>query len=101
LAFPSLYEGFGLPALEAMACATPVLASTTSSFPEVVGDAGLLVDPVDVPAIADGLRKLADDAGLRRELGERGLVRASSFTWQRAATETLAVLRDADRASRK
>jgi glycosyltransferase involved in cell wall biosynthesis len=99
LAFPSLYEGFGLPALEAMACAAPVLASNTSSLPEVVGDAGLLVDPLDVAAIADGLRTLADDAALRHELGQRGLVRATSFTWQRAATETLTVLRDAHRAS--
>jgi glycosyltransferase involved in cell wall biosynthesis len=95
LAFPSLYEGFGLPALEAMACATPVLTSNTSSLPEVVGDAGLLVDPLDVDAIAGALRRLADDEKLRAELGERGAARAASFTWQRAATETLAVLREA------
>jgi glycosyltransferase involved in cell wall biosynthesis len=95
LAFPSLYEGFGLPALEAMACATPVLTSTTSSLPEVVGEDGLLVDPLDVGAIADGLRALADDPNLRRDLGERGLARSAHFSWQRAAAETLAVLRDA------
>ena len=100
LAFPSLYEGFGLPALEAMACATPVLTSNTSSLPEVVGDAALLVDPLDVAAIADGLRTLADDADFRSVLGERGLARAADFTWQRAATETLAVLRAARAASR-
>ena len=99
LAFPSLYEGFGLPALEAMACATPVLTSTTSSLPEVVGDAGLLVDPLDVGAIADGLRRLVDDESLRTALGQRGAARAADFTWQRAATETLAVLRDAHAAS--
>jgi glycosyltransferase involved in cell wall biosynthesis len=95
LAFPSLYEGFGLPALEAMACAAPVLTSNTSSLPEVVGDAALLVDPLDVAAIADGLRRLADDPDLRRDLGERGLVRSAGFTWERAAQETLTVLRTA------
>ena len=93
LAFPSLYEGFGLPALEAMGCGTPVLASNSSSLPEVVGDAGLLVDPLDVDAIADGLSRLATDEPLRRELGERGRARAASFTWERAAQETLAQLR--------
>lgn len=101
LAFLSLYEGFGLPALEAMACATPVLTSNTSSLPEVVGDAALLVDPLDVGAIADGLRLLADDADLRRVLGERGLARAAGFTWQRAAAETLAVLRAAHAATHR
>jgi len=95
LAFPSLYEGFGLPALEAMACSTPVLSSNTSSLPEVVGDAGLLVDPRDVSAIATGLGRLADDADLRRSLGERGRIRAAGYTWERAARETLAVLRAA------
>ena len=95
LAFPSLYEGFGLPAVEAMACATPVLASNTSSFPEIVGDAGLLVDPLDVDTIADGLRRLVDDAALRRHLGALGQVRAARFTWERAALETLTVLRSA------
>ncbi len=92
LAFPSLYEGFGLPALEAMACGTPVLASTSSSLPEVVGDTGLLVDPLDVDAIADGLTRLAADPSLRAALGELGRARAAEFTWARAARETLAVL---------
>jgi glycosyltransferase involved in cell wall biosynthesis len=95
LAFPSLHEGFGLPALEAMACGAPVLTSNTSSLPEVVGEAGLLVDPLDTDAIAAGLAHLADDADLRRELGQRGSVRASGFTWERAARETLGVLRAA------
>ena len=95
LAFPSLYEGFGLPALEAMACGTSVLASNTSSLPEVVGNAGLLVDPLDVEAIAVGLERLVTDAGLRRELAERGLARAAGFTWERAARETLTVLGEA------
>lgn len=100
LAFPSLYEGFGLPALEAMSCGTPVLTSSTSSLPEVVGDAGLLVDPLDVDAITHGLARLADDAGLRHDLGRRGLARAADFTWERAAEQTLAVLRAAHTAQR-
>ncbi|HZO32932.1 MAG TPA: glycosyltransferase family 1 protein [Chloroflexota bacterium] len=101
LAFPSLYEGFGLPALEAMACATPVLTSNTSSLPEVVGDAALLVDPLDVDAIAEGLRKLAGSSDLRKHLGTLGLARAADFTWQRAAPQTLAVIRSAYAATRK
>lgn len=95
LAFPSLYEGFGLPALEAMACGAPVLTSSTSSLPEVVGQAGLLVDPLSTEAIAAGLGRLADDPELRRTLGERGRLRASLFTWEHAAHQTLAVLRAA------
>ena len=95
LAFPSLYEGFGLPALEAMACGTPVLTSATSSMPEVVGEAGLLVDPLDVDAIAAGLARLADAVELRRDLGRRGEARAAGFTWERAARETLAVMKAA------
>jgi glycosyltransferase involved in cell wall biosynthesis len=98
LAFPSLYEGFGLPALEAMACGTPVLTSNTSSMPEVVGQAGLLVDPLNVGAIAAGLTRLADDPELRRTLSERGQQRAGLFTWERAAQESLGVLRAAGNA---
>ena len=95
LTLPSLYEGFGLPALEAMACGTPVLASTGSSLPEVVGDAGVLVNPLDVDAIASALVRLASDSALRAELGARGVERAAAFTWDRAARETLSVLREA------
>ena len=95
LTLPSLHEGFGLPALEAMACGTAVIASNTTALPEVVGEAGLLVDPLDVGAIAEALRRLAADPTLRAELGARGRERAAGFTWKRAAHDTLAVLRDA------
>jgi glycosyltransferase involved in cell wall biosynthesis len=86
--FPSLHEGFGLPPLEAMACGTPVLASNRTSIPEVVGDAGLLVEP-DEEALADGLRRLLADDTLRDELRRRGLARAARFTWKRTAERTL------------
>jgi glycosyltransferase involved in cell wall biosynthesis len=92
LVFPSLYEGFGLPALEAMACAVPVIAGNASSLPEVVGDAGLLVDPVDVDALADAIGRVLADEGLRQELALRGLARSREFSWERAARATLAVL---------
>jgi glycosyltransferase involved in cell wall biosynthesis len=90
--FPSLYEGFGMPVLEAMACATPVLTSTTSALPEVAGDAALLVDPHDTEAIAEGIARLLSDAALRERLRERGMQRAAQFTWHRCASETLRVL---------
>lgn len=91
--FPSLYEGFGMPVLEAMACGTPVLTSNVSALPEVVGDAGLLVEPYDVGAIADGLRLLVEDPGHREELARRGLERARRFTWPQVADQTLRVYR--------
>ena len=90
-AYPSLWEGFGLPVLEAMACGTPVLTSDVSSLPEVAGDAALFVPPTDVEAIADGLTRLLGDAELRADLCERGLRRAAAFSWERCARETLAV----------
>ena len=80
LTFPSLYEGFGLPANEAMLLGVPVLAADTASLPEIAGDAALLVDPYDVPAIASGLRRLDTDAGLRAELAKRGPVQAERFS---------------------
>jgi len=97
LAFPSLYEGFGLPALEALACGLPTLTSNTTSLPEVVGDAALIVDPLDTDAIADGLWRLLTDGGLRAELRARGLERARVFSWARAAAATLATLEEAAR----
>lgn len=92
-AFPSLQEGFGLPVLEAMACGTACLTSSVSSLPEVAGDAAVLVDPADVEAIADGLRRVLGDPGLRGDLAARGLSRAGTFTWDRTARETLAFLK--------
>jgi glycosyltransferase involved in cell wall biosynthesis len=91
--FPSLYEGFGLPPLEAMACGTPVACSNTSSMPEVVGDAALTFDPRDDEAMAEALRRIVDDADLQAELRERGLRRAAQFSWARAARETAALYR--------
>lgn len=83
--FPSLYEGFGLPPLEAMACGTPVLTSNTSSLPEVAGDAALLVDPNSVEEIAEGIKRLVTDVDLRQMLSRQGLERSKAFTWERAA----------------
>lgn len=92
-AYPSIYEGFGLPPLEAMACGTVVLAAQASSLPEVVGDAGLLVPPDDVAGMAAGLRRLLDDAELREALRQRGLERSRLFTWARTAQETVRLYR--------
>nr|MBC7245819.1 glycosyltransferase family 4 protein [Chloroflexota bacterium] len=89
--FPSLYEGFGLPPLEAMACGTPVVCSNAGSLPEVVGDAALLVDPYDVEALAEAMHRVLHDPALCEELRQKGLARAQQFTWEKAALETLAV----------
>ena len=90
-AYPSLWEGFGLPVLEAMACGTPVLTSDISSLPEVAGAAAVLVPPTDVEAIADGLLRLLEDAALRADLAERGRRQAANFSWERCARETLSI----------
>lgn len=89
LAYPSLYEGFGLPVLEAMACGTPVLASDIPVMEEVAGDAALLVDPYRVDAIADGLFRLLKDDTLRKQLVEKGFRRVRSFSWEENARQTL------------
>lgn len=92
-AFPSLYEGFGLPPLEAMACGTPVMASQAASLPEVVGDAGLLVDPYDAEQMSAALELLILDQGLRQDLRRKGIARAAGFTWRAAAQKLLGVYR--------
>ncbi|HMH51957.1 MAG TPA: glycosyltransferase family 1 protein [Candidatus Acidoferrum sp.] len=89
--FPSLYEGFGWPPLEAMACGTPVVTSNVSALPEVVGDAALTIDPLDVEALAAAIRRLWDDEALRDTLRARGLERARRFTWEVTARLTLDV----------
>ncbi len=86
-AFPALYEGFGLPVLEAMACGTPVVTSNVSSLPEVAGEAALLVDPLDVDALAAAIAHLLGDTALRGSLRAKGLARAQAFSWQRAAAQ--------------
>jgi glycosyltransferase involved in cell wall biosynthesis len=82
--FPSLYEGFGLPPLEAMASGTPVITSNVSSLPEVVGDAALMIDPYEPAAIADAMQRVLTDAALRADLSRRGLARAREFSWERS-----------------
>lgn len=91
VAMPSLYEGFGIPVVEAMVCGAPVVASTGGSLPEIVGDAGLLVAPEDTSALADALVRAMDDAQLREQLITRGYARARAFNWDAAARQHVAV----------
>jgi glycosyltransferase involved in cell wall biosynthesis len=91
LLFPSLYEGFGFPPLEAMGHGTPVISSDRASMPEVVGDAGILLDPEDVDGWADAIIRVTEEDGLRKELVSKGLERAKQFTWKKAAKRTLKV----------
>jgi Glycosyltransferase len=92
--YPSLYEGFGLPPLEAMSCGVPVISSNTSSIPEVVGDAGILIDPYRTEDIAEAIGKLASSESLRDELSWRGIQRSRLFSWKQCAIETLQVYRE-------
>jgi len=93
--YPSLYEGFGLPPLEAMACGTPVITANTSSLPEVVGEAGLTVDPLDVEGLAEAMRRVLGNEALQQEMRERGLQRAKGFSWMKTAQETMQVYKRA------
>jgi glycosyltransferase involved in cell wall biosynthesis len=98
--FPSLYEGFGLPVLEAMACGTPVVTANTASLPEVAGEAALLVDPYNVEALAEAMQKVLSDHELALDLRRRGFERAAQFTWERTARLTISVYQQVLEASR-
>ncbi len=87
--YPSLFEGFGLPPVEAMACGTPVVTSNTSSPPEVVGEAALLIDPCDVQALTSAISQIVGDQPLRAKLRAQGIEQARKFTWRAAAEKTL------------
>jgi glycosyltransferase involved in cell wall biosynthesis len=95
--FPSLYEGFGLPPLEAMASGTPVITSNTSSLPEVVGDAALLIDPLNADEIADAMARVLTDETLRAELVTRGFERVKQFSWDRSVRRTHEIYMDVAR----
>lgn len=95
LLFPSLYEGFGLPVLEAMACGTPVVTSNCTSLPEVAGDAALLIDPLNTQELQDAIERLEKDSSLREKLVAKGFDRAKLFTWEKTAQKVQEVLNSA------
>jgi glycosyltransferase involved in cell wall biosynthesis len=97
--FPSIYEEFGIPNCEAMACGTPIVTANRAGPPEIAGDAALLVDPLDVDAMAAALVRLLDDAALREELSQRGLARSRRYSWTETARVTLEVLRSVGRST--
>jgi glycosyltransferase involved in cell wall biosynthesis len=88
--YPSLYEGFGIPVLEAMSCGCPTITSNLSSLPEVIGDAGIMIDPYNVEQLADEIRRVLEDRELAEDMRRRGLSRAKLFSWERCASETIA-----------
>lgn len=92
--FPSLYEGFGLSPLESMACGTPVIASNRSSIPEVVGDAGILVDPLDIDELTEKMVDVLNNEDIKKDLSKKGLERSENFTWEKCAEQTLKVYND-------
>ncbi|MBE9260464.1 glycosyltransferase family 4 protein [Dolichospermum sp. LEGE 00246] len=94
LVFPTLWEGFGLPVLEAMACGTPVITSNISSLPEVAGDAAILINPYDTREITAAMQAIINDSELRKQLSEKGLKRASQFSWEKTGKATVEVLKE-------
>ena len=92
LIYPSLYEGFGLPPVEAMACGTPVITSNTTSLPEAVGDAALTFDPLDVDQLASAIERVVSDTAVRTELRQRGLAQAARFKWTTTAAQLMQTL---------
>ena len=100
-AYPSLYEGFGLPPLEAMACGTPVITSNVSALPEVVGTAGKLLDPEDPCAWAEAMQRVLSDTELHADMSAAGIERAKEFSWRRTAESTAKLYRDVIRNRKK
>jgi glycosyltransferase involved in cell wall biosynthesis len=99
LVFPTLYEGFGLPVLEAMACGTPVITSNCTALPEVAGKACLLVDPEQTEEIATAIRRVANDSAIRKEMRVSGIERSKHFTWERTAAKVRSALEEASGSS--
>ena len=94
LVYPCSYAGFGLPPLEAMACGTPVITSDTSSLPEVVGDAGIMIDPHDVDLMAEKIYEVLNNGTLKERLVKKGIKRAKLFNWNKSAEQTLKIYSD-------